>query len=96
MICFCGCGDSARQRKWSVNTNDYAKETSMGIEDLAKQATDMAAGAVNKAKETLASEEQTDALLDKAADAASKLTGHKFDDKIDQARDFADKKLGSE
>lgn len=30
----------------------------MGIEDLAKQATDMAAGAVNKAKETLASEER--------------------------------------
>lgn len=55
MICLSGCGDSARQRKWSVNTNDYAKETSMGIEDLAKQATDMAADAVNKAKETLAS-----------------------------------------
>lgn len=41
-------------------------------------------------------EEKTDAVLNKAADAAKKLSGGKFDDKIDATRDAADKKLGSE
>lgn len=55
---------------------------------------------LNEAKEKvtgfLKDEEKTDAALDKAAAAAKKATGGKFDDKIDSARDSADKKLGSE
>lgn len=41
-------------------------------------------------------EEKTDDILNKAADAAKKATGGKFDDKINSARDAADQKLGSE
>lgn len=55
---------------------------------------------LNEAKEKVTGffkdEEKTDAALDKAAAAAKKATGGKFDDKIDSARDSADKKLGSE
>lgn len=40
------------------------------------------------------SEENTDGVLDKVADAAKKATGGKFDDKIDAARDAADDKIG--
>ena len=75
----------------------------MGLEDLAGKAQDMAGdlgaqaqGAVNAAKGALASEEKTDALLDKVADAANNLTGGKFADKIDAARDAADDKLGGQ
>lgn len=53
-------------------------------------------GLFDKVKETLGSEEKTDAILDKASDAAKKATGGKFDDKIQAVRDAADKKLGTE
>lgn len=52
---------------------------------------------VNKAKDKLQSpefEEKTDAALNKAADFVSEKTGHKYDDKIKRARDFADEHLG--
>ena len=55
-------------------------------EELKDQATDAAKG--------MMSEENTDGLLDKVADAAKKVTGGKFDDKIDAARDAADDKIG--
>lgn len=53
---------------------------------------------VNKAKDKLQSpefEEKTDAVLDKAADFASEKTGHKYDDKIERARRYADEHLGT-
>ncbi|MDO4613092.1 MAG: antitoxin [Actinomycetaceae bacterium] len=50
----------------------------------------------NKAKEALSNEETTDTVLDKAADAAKQATGGKYDDKIDQAREQADSRLGTE
>lgn len=53
-----------------------------------------AEGLVNQAKEAVTSEEQTDGLLDKAAQAVSDLTGGKFDEQIDGAREFLDSKLG--
>ena len=59
----------------------------MGLDDLKAKA------------EGLASSEKvesvSDAALDKAADAAKKATGGKFDDKVDAARDAIDDKLGN-
>ncbi|VEG29393.1 antitoxin [Actinomyces howellii] len=59
----------------------------MGIDDLK-----------NKAEEALGSEKVesvSDTVLDKAADAAKKVTGGKFDSQVDAARDAADGKLGN-
>ncbi|MFC5370755.1 antitoxin [Arcanobacterium bovis] len=54
----------------------------------------------NKAAEALDNikndEEKTDQALDAIHDATDKLTGGKFTDKLDSARDAADDKLGSE
>ncbi|MCT2338050.1 antitoxin [Corynebacterium sp. p3-SID1056] len=57
----------------------------MGIIDKAK-------GAMNSDK----GEQVTDQGLDKAADAAKGKLGEDKADKIDQARDAADRKLGNE
>ena len=55
-------------------------------EELKDQATDAAKG--------MMTEENTDGILDKVADAAKTATGGKFDDKIDAARDVVDDKIG--
>lgn len=57
---------------------------------------DAAAGAVDSAKNLLKDVEKTDAALDKAAEAANKATGDKHADKVAQARDFADDRIGDE
>lgn len=54
-------------------------------------------GLSNKAKEFLNSdkgEEVSDNVLQKAADAAKKATGGKYDDKIDGAHQSADDRIG--
>ena len=53
-------------------------------------------GVLDKAKDALNSEEATDKGLDKAADAAKAKLGEDKADKVDQARDAIDGKLGSE
>ncbi len=71
----------------------------MGIEDLAKQAGDFAKQNADKVQDALKSEQAegiSDKLLDGAADLANKLTGGKFADQVDAARDEADKHLGNE
>lgn len=71
----------------------------MGIEDLAKQAGDFAKDNADKVSEVLKSEQAegiSDKVLDGAADLANKLTGGKFKDQVDGARDAADKHLGNE
>lgn len=50
----------------------------------------------NKVSEVLGNESQTDAGLDKVAELVSEMTGGQHDDKIAQAREFADNKLGDE
>ncbi|QQM67501.1 Rv0909 family putative TA system antitoxin [Actinomyces weissii] len=58
----------------------------MGLEDLK-----------NKAAELVDAEKietATDKALDAAGGLAKKVTGGKFDDKIDAARDAADKAIG--
>ncbi|MFC6356862.1 antitoxin [Luethyella okanaganae] len=60
----------------------------MGLEDL-----------TNQAKEFLKSdqaEDISDKLLDGAADLANKVTGDKFSDQVEGARDAADKAVGNE
>ena len=52
-----------------------------------------------KVKDALSSEQAegiSDTLLDGVADAAKKATGGKFDDKIEGARDQADKRVGND
>jgi len=54
-------------------------------------------GLADKAKDAASSEKGesvTDGALGKADDAASSASGGKFDGKIDDARDSADKKIG--
>ena len=71
----------------------------MGIEDLAKQAGDFAKDNADKIQEVLKSEQAegiSDKVLDGAADLANKLTGGKFADQIDSARDAADGAVGNE
>lgn len=73
----------------------------MGLEDLTGKAKgiaedlgDKAKGAFDAAKDAVSSEDKTDKVLDNIADAANKVTGGKFADQIDSARDAADDKLG--
>lgn len=65
----------------------------MNLDDLKGKAEELKDRATDAAKGMM-SEENTDGLLDKVADAAKKATGGKFDDKIDAARDAADDKIG--
>lgn len=60
----------------------------MGLEDLANQAK----GLLNSDK----AEEISDNLLDSASAAADKVTGGKFADQIDGARNAADEHVGNE
>ncbi len=50
----------------------------------------------NKAAEAMKNEQQTDAALDKLAQIADQRTGGQHADKIRQAREEADKRLGTE
>ncbi|KAB1661016.1 antitoxin [Pseudoclavibacter sp. CFCC 13796] len=78
----------------------------MGLEDLVNKAKNAAGGVAgqagglaDKAKQAMQSdkaEEISDSLLDKAADLANKVTGEKFSDQVQQARDAADKAIGNE
>ena len=71
----------------------------MGIEDLAKQAGDFAKDNADKIQEALKSEQAegiSDKVLDGAADLANKLTGGKFADQVESARDAADGAIGNE
>ncbi|MDU0348781.1 antitoxin [Actinomyces sp. MRS3W] len=60
----------------------------MGLDDLKKKAESV----VSSDKV----EEVSDKVLDKAAEAAKKVTGGKFDSQIDSAHDAADKAIGNE
>ena len=67
----------------------------MGLDDLTRKAQDLLGN--QKAQDALKSEKAegiSDKILDGIAGAADKATGGKYDDKIDGARDAADKRLG--
>ncbi|MEN0085583.1 MAG: antitoxin [Leifsonia sp.] len=68
-----------------------------GFDDITKKAQEFLNDP--KVKDALNSEQAediSDKLLDGVAGAAKKVTGGKFDDKIDGARDEADKHVGNE
>jgi len=71
----------------------------MAIDDLAKQAGDFLKNNSDKVQEALKSEQAegiSDTVLDGAADLANKVTGGKFADQVQSARDAADKHIGNE
>ncbi len=71
----------------------------MGLDDLAKQAGNLFEQNKDKIDAALKSEqaeEISDKVLDGAAGLANKITGGKFADQVDGARDAADKAIGNE
>ncbi|RGE19668.1 Rv0909 family putative TA system antitoxin [Leucobacter sp. wl10] len=78
----------------------------MAIEDLSKKASDLAGKAggfakqnADKIEEALKSEKAegiSDKILDGAAGLANKVTGGKHADRISEARDNLDGKIGNE
>ncbi|TFD42733.1 antitoxin [Cryobacterium sp. Sr8] len=69
----------------------------VGLEDITRKAQEFLDD--NKVKEALNSqqaEDISDKLLGGTADAVKKVTGGKFDEQIEGARDAADKKVGNE
>ncbi|WP_374010743.1 antitoxin [Leifsonia sp. LS-T14] len=68
-----------------------------GFDDITKKAQEFLNDP--KVKDALSSEQAediSDKLLDGVAGAAKKVTGGKFDDKIEGARDEADKRVGND
>ena len=68
-----------------------------GFDDITRKAQEFLND--DKVKNALNSEQAeniSDKLLDGVADAANKATGGKYAEKIDGARDAADKKVGDE
>ncbi len=68
-----------------------------GLDDLSKKAQEFLKD--DRVKDALKSEKAegaSDTILDGLAGAANKVTGGKHADKIDSARDSADRKIGHE
>lgn len=69
----------------------------MALDDITGKAKEFLSNP--KVTEALHSEQAegvSDSLLDKVSDAADKVTGGKFHDQIDSARDEADKHVGDQ
>lgn len=68
-----------------------------GFDDITKKAQQfLQDGKVQDALKSDQAEGVSDKVLDGVADAVKKATGGKFDDKIDSARDTADKHVGNQ
>lgn len=69
----------------------------MGLDDYTKKAKAfLESDQVKDALKSEKAEGASDKLLDSVSDAAKKVTGGKYDDQINQARDGADKAVGNE
>ncbi|MCS4277638.1 hypothetical protein M2390_002847 [Mycetocola sp. BIGb0189] len=71
----------------------------MGLDDLVNKAKGLVgdnAAAINDAIHSEKAEEISDKVLDGASDLANKVTGGKFADQVQSARDAADKAIGNE
>ncbi|GAB3617191.1 hypothetical protein GCM10027416_17480 [Okibacterium endophyticum] len=69
----------------------------MAFDDITKKAQDFLAD--NKVQDALKSERAediSDRVLDGVADAANKVTGGKHEEKINDARESADKRIGDQ
>jgi predicted metal-dependent phosphotriesterase family hydrolase len=81
----------------AIAANSHAEGDAMAFDDITKKAQDFLAD--NKVQDALNSqqaEDISDKLLDGVADAASKVTGGKFDEQIDGAKSAADDAVGTE
>lgn len=68
-----------------------------GFDDITNKAKEfLDSDQVKNALKSEQAEDISDKLLDGVADAANKVTGGKFEDQIDGARDAADKAVGTE
>jgi len=68
-----------------------------GLDDITNKAKEfLDSGAVKDALKSEQAEDISDKLLDGVADAADKVTGGKFSDQIEGARNAADEKIGNE
>ncbi|MEJ3405927.1 Rv0909 family putative TA system antitoxin [Rathayibacter sp. YIM 133350] len=68
-----------------------------GLDDVTKKAEEfLKDDKVKKALSSEQAEDVSDKVLGAVADAASKVTGGKFDEQIKNARDAADKKVGND
>ena len=69
----------------------------MGIEDLTAKAKEFLSDSrVSDALKSEQAEGISDKVLDGVAETANKVTGGKFEEQIDAARDAADKAVGTE
>ncbi|RFA09789.1 antitoxin protein [Subtercola boreus] len=69
----------------------------MGLEDItAKAKSFLADGKVQDALKSEKAEDVSDNILESVSGAVKKVTGGKFDEQIDSARDKADKAVGTE
>lgn len=69
----------------------------MALDDYTKKAKAfLESDQVKDALKSEKAEGASDKLLDSVSDAAKKVTGGKYDDQIDKARDGADKAVGNE
>ncbi|MFF1879116.1 Rv0909 family putative TA system antitoxin [Leifsonia sp. NPDC058230] len=68
-----------------------------GLDDITNKAKEfLDSDTVKDALKSEQAEDVRDKLLDGVADAANKVTGGKFEEQIDGARDSADKAVGSD
>ena len=71
--------------------------TDMGIEDVTAKAKEfLSDGRIADALKSEQAEDISDKVLDGVADVPNKVTGGKFEEQIDGARDAADKAVGTE
>jgi len=69
----------------------------MGLDDILGKAGDaLGSDGVQNALHSEQAEQISDNILDKVGDAAEGLTGHKFDEQIEQGKGFLDGKIGTE
>ena len=68
-----------------------------GFDDITKKAQEfLKDGKVQDALQSEKAEDVSDKILGGVAEAVKKATGGKYDDKIDGAREQADKRIGNE
>ena len=69
----------------------------MGLDDILGKAGDaLGSEGVQGALHSEQAEQISDDIIGKVGDAAEGLTGHKFDEQIEQGKSFLDGKIGNE
>lgn len=91
---------SSRRPRQNGHTADrwgYRGGDAVGLDDITRKAQDfLADSTVKEALDSQQAEDISDRLLDGVADAASRVSGGKFDEQIDGAKKAADGAVGTE